>query len=55
MVLWDTSPPSSQSAGFPNKVNIPCPNNWSPDLLACRVVSSISLDSVTQEDVIAPS
>ena len=25
MVLWDTSPPSSWSAGFPNKGAIPCP------------------------------
>ena len=29
MVLWDTSPPSSRSAGFLNKVTIPCPNNSS--------------------------
>ena len=29
MVLWDTSPSSSQSAGFPNKVAILCPNNSS--------------------------
>ena len=29
MVLWDTSPPSSWSAGFPNKVAIPCPNTVS--------------------------
>ena len=27
MVLWDTSPSSSQSAGFLNKVTIPCRNN----------------------------
>ena len=27
MVLWDTSTPSSRSAGFPNKVTIPCLNN----------------------------
>ena len=46
MVLWDTSPPSSRSAGFLNKVTIPCPNTSSLDLLACRVVSSTSLDSV---------
>ena len=25
MFLWDTSPPSSQSAGFLNKVALPCP------------------------------
>ena len=48
MVLWDTSPPLSLSAGFPNKVTIPCPNNLSLDLLACRAVGSMSLDSVTQ-------
>ena len=28
MVIWDTSPPSSGSAGFPNKVTIPYPNNY---------------------------
>ena len=47
MVLWDTSPSSSQSAGFPNKVAIPCPDTSSPDLLACREASSMSLDLVT--------
>ena len=47
MVLWDTSPPSPRSAGFPNKVAIPCPNNSSLHWLACRVASSTSLDSVT--------
>ena len=47
MVLWDSSPPSSQSAGFPNKVTIPCPNNLSLDLLTCRAASSTSLESVT--------
>ena len=40
MVLWDTSPPSSGSVDFSNKVSIPCPNNLSFDLLACREVSS---------------
>ena len=44
MVLWDTSPPSSPSAGFLNKVAILCPNNLSLDLLACREASSTSLD-----------
>ena len=39
MVLWDTSPPSPRSAGFPNKVAISCPN-WSLDLLAACAVSS---------------
>ena len=47
MVLWDTSPPSFQYASSLNKVGLPCPNNLSLDLLACCVVSSMSLDSVT--------
>ena len=47
MALWDTNPPSSQSAGFLNKGSISCPNNLSLDLLACHVTSSGSLDSVT--------
>ena len=47
MVLWGTNPPSSQPAGFPNKVVIPCANTMSLDLLACHAVSSTSLDSVT--------
>ena len=47
MVLWDTSPPSSRSSGFLNKVAIPYPSNSSLDLLACCAVSSMSLDSVT--------
>ena len=47
MVLWDTSPPSSLSASFLNKVTIPCPSNLSLDLLAYRVGSSMSLDLVT--------
>ena len=47
MVLWDTSPQSSRSAGFLNKVAIPCPNNSSLNLLACRAMSSMSLAWVT--------
>ena len=47
MALCDADPPSSRSADFLNKVTIPCPNNLSLYLLACRVVSSTSLDSVT--------
>ena len=47
MVLWDTSPPSSRSAGFPSKVTIPCPNNLSLELLACHAAGSTSLDAVT--------
>ena len=47
MVLWDTSPSSSRSAGFLNKVAIPCPKNSFLDLLACCAASSMSLDLVT--------
>ena len=31
MVFKDTSLPSSQKPGFPNKITIPCLNTWSPD------------------------
>ena len=47
MVIWDTSLPLSWSAGFLNKVAIPCPRNSSFDFLACCVSSSMSLDLVT--------
>ena len=47
MALCDAGLPSSRSADFLNKVTIPCPNNLSLYLLACHVVSSMSLDSVT--------
>ena len=47
MVLWDMILPSSQIADFLNKVTIPCPNDWSPNLLVCHVMSNMSLDSVT--------
>ena len=47
-LFWDISLPSSQSASFPNKVIIPCLNTSSPDSLACRVASRVSLDSVTK-------
>ena len=47
MVLWDTSPPSSQPAEFSVRVTIPFPKTSSLDLLACHEVSSISLGSVT--------
>lgn len=47
MVLWDTGPPSSGSAGFLNRVTIPCPNNLSLSLLACHVVSTMNLVLVT--------
>ena len=53
MVLWDTSPPSSWSAGFPNKVAIPCPKEcrkqkefghliMTPAELVCWMVESHS-------------
>ena len=45
MVPWDTSPPSSWSAGFPNKVTIPCPNNSS--LCVLTYCTAMSLDLVT--------
>ena len=45
MVLWDTGPPYSCSAGFLNKVTIPCLIDSYLYLLAC-LVSSVSLDSV---------
>lgn len=43
---WDTSPPSSWSAGFLNKDIIPCSNNSGLNLLACHMASAISLDPV---------
>ena len=48
MVVWDMSPPSSQFAGFPDKVAVPCPNTLSLDSLACHLVRSMSLDLVIQ-------
>ena len=47
MVLWDTSQPSPWSAGFLNRVTVPCPSISSLDLLTCCAASSMSLDSVT--------
>ena len=44
--FWDASLPFSLSAGFPNKIAIPCPNMLPLDLLARCMVSSMSLDSV---------
>ena len=41
MVLWDSGSPSSQSAGFPSKVTVLCPDNSSRNLLACHRASSI--------------
>ena len=51
MVLWDTSPPSSWSAGFPNEVAIPCPNNRSLNSLVCHAASRKCLDSVARPGV----
>ena len=48
MALWDTSLPSFQSAGFLNKVDILCPNEFSLHVLACCAASSRGLDSVTK-------
>ena len=48
MVLWETSPPSSWFAGFPNKVAISCPNKSSLNLLACHAASSRTLDLVNK-------
>ena len=49
MVLWDTNPPFSWSAGFPNKVTITCPNNFSSNLLAGSAVNSRNLSSITHD------
>ena len=46
MVFWDESLLSSLSTSFPIKIVIPCYNNSSPNLLACRGASRISLGSV---------
>lgn len=35
IAIWDTIPPSSQSAGFLDKISIPSPRNLSLDFLAC--------------------
>ena len=46
-LFWDTSLQSSWSAGFPNKVIFLASTPSLLDLLACCVVSRVSLDSVT--------
>ena len=48
MAFQDTSPSSSQSAGFMNKVSNPRPQHLSFNLLSYGVVGPMSLDSVTQ-------
>ena len=50
MVLWDTSPTPSGSAGFLNKVSIPCPSSSPLNFLSCPVMGSRSLDSVAKRD-----
>ena len=47
MVLGDNSPPSPQSAGFLNKVSIPCFDTMLPSVLACHAASRVSWDSIT--------
>ena len=47
MVLWNTVCHLLGLLAFQLKVVILCPNNSFPDLLACHVVSRMSLDSVT--------
>ena len=39
-ILWDSSPPSSWSASFLNKVNIPCPKNLSVGFPGYRNLSA---------------
>lgn len=53
--LKDTSPPSSGSAGFANKVTIPCSNNSPLNLLAHCAASSRNLDSVTPPPALVSS
>lgn len=48
MVLWDHSPPSSQSPGSMNKVTTLCLNKPSLNVLAFPVVSSMNLDLETK-------
>ena len=48
MVLWDISPPSSRSAGFLNKVAIPCPDKSSLNVLCgkqCKLGLGDNLNS----------
>lgn len=55
-----TSLLSSQSAGFLNKVSIPCPNNLSLNLSACGAASCMSVGLVTalwhtiQQPIVCP-
>ena len=54
MVLWETSSPSSLSAGFLNKVSVPCPISSSLNLSACRAASSTSLELATDRHSYSP-
>ena len=47
MVIWDTRPPSSWFAGYPNKATILCSSTSSLSLFACHAVSSKDFNSVT--------
>ena len=47
MVLWETSPLSFCSAGFLNKVTIPCLDNFSLDLLGPVVQQQYELSLET--------
>ena len=47
MALWDDSPSFSQSSSFPNKVTDSCLYDLFLNLLACHVVSSMNLDSLS--------
>ena len=51
MVLWDTSPPSSQSAGCLSEGILSCPSNSSLDFWACCMESTTSLNSVVYNEM----
>ena len=42
-LFWEISLLSSQLAGFPDRVQIPCLNTSSVDLLACHAINRVSL------------
>lgn len=47
MILWDVSPPPSQSADFPSKVAIPCPQQIVSQFIGHCAVRSVRLNWVT--------
>ena len=49
MILWDTSSPPFWSAGFPNKVTIPCPKTSS----FCPMTRNMRLDSKPIHETLA--